>query len=140
VGLCYPPQVWVTNVALPASGAAPVSGRLGSLLGSTSGGPKEDPLPVEQAFRFRTELADPFTLQVLWQIAPGYYLYRHTLGAETESRSVQLAPPSLPPGLPKVDEEYGNTLVFYDDVTMTVPLTRSGPGAQDLPLTIRVLG
>ncbi len=140
VGLCYPPQVWVTNVVLPAGGGAPAPGRLGALLGSRGGGPKDEPLPVEQAFNFRTELADPFTLQVLWRIAPGYYLYRHTLGVETKSQSVQLASPSLPPGLPKVDEEYGDTLVFYDEVTMTVPLTRSGPGAQSLPLTIRFQG
>jgi thiol:disulfide interchange protein DsbD len=142
VGLCYPPQVWVTNVALPPAGNAPKSGRLSALLGSAAaaGGPKDEPLPVEQAFRFRTELADPFTLQVLWRIAPGYYLYRHTLGVETTSSSVQFGAPSLPPGVPKVDEEYGNTLVFFDEVAMTVPLTRSGPGAQSLPLTIRFQG
>ena len=142
VGLCYPPQVWVSNVALPDRGGAPVSGRLGALLGSAAsgGGPGDEPLPVEQAFRFRTELEDPFTLKVSWRIAPGYYLYRHTLGAETSSTSVQLARPTLPPGLAKFDEEYGDTFVFYDDVAMTVPLTRSGPDAQSLPLTIRFQG
>ncbi|MBL8200909.1 MAG: thiol:disulfide interchange protein, partial [Chromatiales bacterium] len=147
-GLCYPPQVWVTNVSLPAGGAGPAvggpAGRLGALLGAAAtgagAGPKDEPLPVEQAFRHRTELADPFTLKVTWAIAPGYYLYRHTLGATTSSRDVQLGPPQLPPGEPKVDEEYGNTLVFYDEVTMTVPLTRSGPAARDLPLTVRFQG
>ena len=39
-----------------------------------------------------------------------------------------------------MDEEYGDTLVFYDEVAMTVPLTRSGPDAVDLPLTIRFQG
>ena len=66
---------------------------------------------------------------MIWTIAPGYYLYRHTLGATTTSEDVQLGPPSLPAGEPKVDEEYGDTLVFFDEVTMTVPLTRSGPAA-----------
>jgi thiol:disulfide interchange protein DsbD len=148
-GLCYPPQVWVTNVGLPSGGAAvaaeiPGSGRLGDLLGaaatSAGSGPKDEPLPVEQAFRFRTELEDPFTLKVIWAITPGYYLYRHTLGATTTSDAAQLGPAELPPGEPKVDEEYGNTLVFYDEVAMTVPLTRSGPAAMDLPLTIRFQG
>lgn len=141
VGLCYPPQVWVSNVALPAD-SAPPTGRLSALLGSGTArsGPKDEPLPVELAFPFRTALEDPFTLTVTWTIAPGYYLYRHTLGAETTSGSAQLAEPVLPPGLPKVDEEYGDTLVFYDEVVMTVPLTRSGPEAQSLPLTIRFQG
>jgi thiol:disulfide interchange protein DsbD len=148
-GLCYPPQVWVTNVSLPAGGAAapgggPVGGRLSALLGATASragtGPKDEPLPVEQAFRYRTELEDPFTLKVVWTITPGYYLYRHTLGATTTASAAQLGPPRLPPGEPKLDEEYGNTLVFYDEVTMTVPLTRSGPAALDMPLTIRFQG
>jgi len=149
-GLCYPPQVWVTNVSLPGAGAgadrsgAQPGGRLGALLGAaatgTGAGPKDEPLPVEEAFRFRTELADPFTLKVIWAIAPGYYLYRHTLGATATSDTAQLGPPQLPPGEPKVDEEYGDTLVFFDEVTMTVPLTRSSPAARDLPLTIRFQG
>ncbi|MEQ1801859.1 MAG: protein-disulfide reductase DsbD [Gammaproteobacteria bacterium] len=144
-GLCYPPQVWVTNVSLPAGGgASPTGGRLSALLGASATGagtgPKDEPLPVGQAFRYRTELADAFTLKVTWTIAPGYYLYRHTLGATTTSDGVELGPPALPPGEPKVDEEYGDTLVFYDEVAMTVPLTRSGPAARDLPLTIRFQG
>ncbi|MEO7386644.1 MAG: protein-disulfide reductase DsbD [Gammaproteobacteria bacterium] len=146
-GLCYPPQVWVTNVSLPAAGAATADGtggRLGALLSGTARtarfGARDEPLPVEQAFRYRTELADPFTVKVLWTIAPGYYLYRHTLGATTTSRDTQLGPPQLPVGQPKVDEEFGDTLVFYDEVAMTIPLTRNGPEARDLPLTIRFQG
>ncbi len=147
-GLCYPPQVWVTNVSLPAAGSSPTTGqkvsRLGALLAgaatSSGTGPKDDPLPVEEAFSFRTELADPFTLKVFWRIAPGYYLYRHTLGAESKSEAVRLGPPVLPAGEPKVDEEFGDTLVFYDEVSMTVPLTRSSPEARTLPLTILFQG
>jgi len=147
-GLCYPPQVWVTNVSLPPAGTAavpaPPGGRLDALLGPAAtrdgGGPAEEPLPVGKAFRYRTELTDPFTLKVLWSIAPGYYLYRHTLGVESTSASVRPGAAVLPAGQPKVDEEYGHTLVFYDEVAMTVPLTRSGPGAEDLPLTIRFQG
>ncbi len=143
-GLCYPPQVWVTNVSLPAAGSTAASGqpvsRLGALLAgaatSSGTGPKDDPLPVEEAFSFRTELTDPFTLKVFWRIAPGYYLYRHTLGAESQSETVRLGPPVLPAGEPKVDEEFGDTLVFYAEVSMTVPLTRSSPEASTLALTI----
>ena len=141
-GLCYPPQVWVTNVSLDDAGSAPVAGRLGRLLSGIAAGtgPKDEPLPVLEAFRYRTELTDPFTLTVLWTIAPGYYLYRHTLGAETSSTAVQLGPPQLAAGVPKFDEEYGDTQVFYGETAMTVPLRRSGPEALNLPLTIRFQG
>ena len=139
VGLCYPPQIWVANVDLPAAGG----GRLGALLGTAStgaSGPKDEPLPVERAFRYRTQVDDPFTLRVTWTIEPGYYLYRHTLGATSSSPEVEFGEPELPPGEPKVDEEYGNTLVFHDEVVMTVPLTRSSPAALELPLTLRYQG
>ncbi len=141
-GLCYPPQVWVANVSLPAAGTAP--GRLSALLQGlrtpAAGSPKDEPLPVEQAFRYDLEVQDPFTLRVRWTIAPGYYLYRHTLGLATTRDAVELGPPELPPGTPQVDEEYGDTLVFFDDVTMTVPLQRSSPAATTLPLTLRFQG
>ncbi|MCE7902479.1 MAG: protein-disulfide reductase DsbD [Gammaproteobacteria bacterium PRO9] len=150
IGLCYPPQTWVSNTALPAAAASTgqsggQSGGLAALLGKTgqeagTNGSKDEPLPVDEAFRYRAELRDPNTLQVTWTIVPGYYLYRHTLGASTTSSTVQLGTPELPPGEPKVDEEYGNTLVFYDEVVMTVPLARSSPDAGKLPLTIHFQG
>ena len=145
IGLCYPPQVWVANVSLPASAAATRSvNRLNALLAgaatSSGAGQKDEPLPVAEAFRYRTELTNPFTLKIRWTIAPGYYLYRHTLRAETTSDAVRLGPSTLPIGTPKADEEYGDSRVFYDEVTMTVPLTRIRPGTQQLPLTIRYQG
>ncbi|MBN8280315.1 MAG: thiol:disulfide interchange protein, partial [Gammaproteobacteria bacterium] len=110
-GLCYPPQVWVTNVSLPAAGPGQAvdAGKFAALLEGTprtAGGPKDEPLPVGEAFRFSATLADPFTLRVERTIAPGYYLYRHTLAVTADSSTVQLGPPELPPGEPQVDEEY----------------------------------
>lgn len=143
-GLCYPPQVWMTNVDLPpATGVGPEGGRLGALLESetrpANAGP-DAPLPVREAFPFQVTLADPFTVQVRWEIRPGYYLYRHSLKLSTDSREAQLGPPDLPPGTAKFDEEFGDTQVFYDQVVLTAPLTRSGPGAVTLPLVIEFQG
>lgn len=144
-GLCYPPQVWVTNVSLPAAGPGQAvdAGKFAALLEGTprtAGGPKDEPLPVGEAFRFSATLADPFTLRVEWTIAPGYYLYRHTLAVTADSTTVQLGPPELPPGEPQVDEEYGDTVVYRDNVALTVPFTRGTPAAGDLPLTVRFQG
>lgn len=141
IGLCYPPQVWVTNVELPAAGAATASpGKLSALLNGTRRTPGDEPLPVAQAFPLDAVLADDFTLQIRWDITAGYYLYRPTLKASTSSDSVQLGPPSLPAGTPMNDESYGDTFVFQEPVTMTVPLIRRGPAAVSLPLTIEYQG
>jgi thiol:disulfide interchange protein DsbD len=144
IGLCYPPQTWVAKVDLPAgtSGAAGGSSRLEALLGKSAGGAAglEQPLPVEQAFRHRIEVVDPFSVAVHFSIEPGYYLYRHTLGLTSNANGVQAGNPTLPPGAPFRDEEYGDTLVFYDEVTMTVPLTRASPAAVTAPFTLAFQG
>lgn len=142
IGLCYPPQVWVSNVELPAAGAgSPTTGKLGALLnGSRRTGKQDEPLPVAQAFPLDAVLADDFTVEVRWDITPGYYLYRHTLKASTSSESVQLGPPSLPAGSAMSDETYGETFVFHDPATMKLPLIRRGPAAVSLPLTIEYQG
>ncbi|MEZ5562663.1 MAG: protein-disulfide reductase DsbD [Gammaproteobacteria bacterium] len=140
IGLCYPPQVWVANVELPAAGTAASGSKLEALLNSTRHTADEEPLPVAQAFPLHTALADDFTLELRWDTRPGYYLYRHTLQASTDSDKVQLGPPSLPAGTPISDETYGETLVFHEPVTMTVPLIRRGPAAVSLPLTIEYQG
>jgi thiol:disulfide interchange protein DsbD len=141
IGLCYPPQLWLANVELPAAASSTAApGRLGALLNRPRPGASDEPLPVAQAFPLDVALADDFTLQIRWDTTPGYYLYRHTLKASTDSDSVQLGPPSLPAGTPMQDEAYGDTLVFHEPVTMTIPLSRRGPGAVSLPLTIEYQG
>ncbi len=141
IGLCYPPQTWLADLRLPP--AAPVAGGGGiaaDLLAPTGSGLKDAPLPVAQAFPYVVEVVDPFNLLVTWKVADGYYLYRHTLQAASGSDRVQFGPPELPPGTPKWDEEYGDTLVFYGTVGMRIPLQRAGPEPLDLPLTLEFQG
>jgi thiol:disulfide interchange protein DsbD len=142
IGLCYPPQVWVANVELPAAASSTAAtGKLGALLNSTRHpGSRDNPLPVAQAFPMDAVLTDDFSVEIHWNITPGYYLYRHTLKASTRAESVQLGPPSLPAGTAMSDETYGETFVFHTPVTMKIPLIRRGPAAVNLPLSIEYQG
>jgi thiol:disulfide interchange protein DsbD len=141
IGLCYPPQVWVATVELPAVGSGQESsGKFSALLNGPPRSSSDEPLPVAQAFPLDVAQSDDFTLQIRWDTTPGYYLYRHTLKVSSTSDSVQLGPPSLPAGTPMRDETWGDTLVFHEPVTMSVPLTRRGPAAASLPLTIEYQG
>ncbi|MFM8355494.1 MAG: protein-disulfide reductase DsbD N-terminal domain-containing protein, partial [Gammaproteobacteria bacterium] len=66
-------------------------------------------LPVDEAFRFAgsvvpAEGAQPTTVRADWDIAPGYYLYRHAFKvAVRPAAAASLADPVIPPGKPKVD-------------------------------------
>lgn len=144
IGLCYPPQVWTSSLALPAA----VEGARASGSGATAEtGQKssrrslfEKPLPVDQAFRPEIAIRDAFSLRVYWTIAEGYYLYRHTLAAAVEGSGVSGAPLKLPPGVPKEDESFGKTAVFYDEAAGELALTRASPQAVSVKVRLSYQG
>jgi thiol:disulfide interchange protein DsbD len=132
-GLCYPPQDWSVAIPLPAAtpSASFPAGLDGTginarrpLLGKIN---SDAPLPLEQAFAPTVNVADPFTLEVRWAIAPGYYLYKKDFRATNPSNEVQIGALQLPPGLLEDDLEFGAVEVYYDAVTVRVPLSRSSP-------------
>lgn len=79
-------------------------------------------LPVEQAFQFDFRQQDD-VLQVTFAIEPGYYLYKHQFSVT--SSQAQLGEPELPDGKDKQDEFFGLTQVYYDEVTLRVPIQRA---------------
>src|SRR5262245_48930270 len=79
------------------------------------------PLPAEQAFQFSAQFADKSILNLTWQIAPGYYLYREQFKFELiKADSIQLAPTTLPPGILKQDAILGIYQVYEGN--LTIPL------------------
>ncbi len=124
-GLCYPPQKWKTEVALPAAGKS-AGGGLSSLLGKKSGAGNEgDFLPPDAAFRFGAGLPQPDSIPLTWVIADGYYLYKDKISVETSTPNVQLGKPVLPQGKPKHDEYFGDTEVYYEVLEATLPIARA---------------
>lgn len=128
IGLCYPPQRWDASVQLPALAGADSASSPAWLAGSSDAA-ADEPLPAEVAFVPSVEVIDPFNLRITFDIAEGYYLYRHMLGITGQSADVQPGEPLLGPGEAKWDEEYGDTLVFYRQAVMEVPLSRRGPAS-----------
>jgi thioredoxin:protein disulfide reductase len=124
-GLCYPPQKWKTEVALPAAGKS-AGGGLSALLGKKSGpGNTGDFLPPDAAFRFGAGLPQPDSIPLTWVIADGYYLYKDKISIETSTPNVQLGKPVLPEGKPKHDEYFGDTEVYYEVLEATLPVARA---------------
>jgi thiol:disulfide interchange protein DsbD len=144
IGLCYPPQKWAADIAFatgPGDAGPGESSRLRSLLNQGSGTISPgDPLPPELAFRPTTELIDSFNVQVSWAIADGYYLYRDSLAVTAAGGPAQTGPPVIPPGTAHFDEHFGEVRVFYDTVTIDVPLMRATPAAGILPITLQYQG
>lgn len=84
---------------------------------SFSAAASEDFLPVDKAFELNVQSqGDDIVLH--WDIAPGYYLYRHRL--EFKGEPTDITPPSLPEGTPISDEYFGDSEVYYDSLTVQV--------------------
>ncbi len=123
LGICYPPQRWEAEVTIPGttsaqSPAGPVMGQV-----SITGGSNEF-LPPYEAFSPLVSLLDGQTFELAWQIAPGYYLYRHNI--TVVSRHAAVAAPQvlpLPNGKAKFDEYFGETEVYYDSLIAEIPLS-----------------
>ncbi len=79
-------------------------------------------LEPEQAFALSAQRIAPQTLELRYQIAPGYYLYRDKLQFSLHPAGAQAAPPQLPQGIEKKDDFFGRSIIYRGDLRITIPL------------------
>lgn len=82
-----------------------------------------DLLEPEKAFAFSAKAFDANTLEVRYQVANGYYLYRDKFKFEvTDPKAVTLGAVTLPAGIVKQDEFFGKVEIYHGLVTIKLPL------------------
>jgi len=90
----------------------------GSLTGALQGSSNQaNFLPVHQAFRPGLLNANNSQISVIFDIAPGYYLYRHRLHFTAGSQQLTA---SLPEGKHKTDEYFGDVEVYYNQLEVVL--------------------
>jgi thiol:disulfide interchange protein DsbD len=93
-------------------------------------------LRPEEAFKASARALDGQTIEVRFEIAGGYYLYRDKFRFSVEPEGVRLGPAVLPKGREKMDETFGKVEVFYREVAIRLPIEeRNASGV--LPLTLQ---
>lgn len=84
------------------------------------------PLPLDQAFPFYVSELGPGRLQVNWEIADAHYLYRHafhfSLQQTPAGESIEVDF-SLPDGLKKTDQFFGQIEAYYNEAKADLSLT-----------------
>jgi len=135
-GLCYPPQAWTEPVELKRD---KLKLDLGTV-GQTGGLGGSEFVPVDEAFKPIIIPVDGNTVEVSFRITPGYYLYKDKISVSTTSENVQLGRLDLPQGKIKVDEFFGESEVYFDDVFATLPLARATPESMELELEVSFQG
>lgn len=83
-------------------------------------------LPVDEAFHLESEQQGDQLLLTL-HIADGYYLYRHSL--RFKGSNLSFREPTLPQGSEHQDDFFGKTRVYYQQVSIAVPLKEVGENA-----------
>ncbi|MDE1983257.1 MAG: protein-disulfide reductase DsbD [Gammaproteobacteria bacterium] len=137
-GFCYPPQTKTFNLTLaaaPSTGVHPPD--LAALVagtGSTNSFP-----PPDQVFHFSAYAKDANTIEAVWQIASGYYLYRQKFHFASNDSNMSLGAPDFPQGQIETDPYFGTQEIYRNAVSAMIPVTRAGNETR-LPLTVTYQG
>ena len=100
----------------------------------------EDLLPPSVAFKPTARALDGQTIEVRFEIAKGYYLYRDKFRFSAEPASVQLGMPALPKGKEKDDDTFGKVQVYYKEALIRLPVERNSSGSLALTLNLTSQG
>ncbi len=155
MGICYPPQTKTVSFTLPTA-AAPQStaadteksGGLNPLnalksLGNSLGllDSSDHFLPPDEAFVFSAEAINGNTLRAHWDIHDGTYLYQDKFKfALKDANGITLGIPVLPKGDKKVDDSFGEMIVYHHGVDIDIPLARTNLDATDIVLVAKYQG
>ena len=95
----------------------------------------EDFLPPEQAFRFEARALVARDVEIAFNVANGYYLYREQFAFAAEGANARLGAAQIPPGKVKFDETFAkNVETHRGRVLIRVPV-EAAPAAFTLTVT-----
>lgn len=82
-------------------------------------------LPPAQAFKLTAQAVDAEHLQLTWDIAKGYSVYRSNMKVQAKTDNIQIGEISSPDGIVKHDEFLGDVEHYHDKLQVLVPITNS---------------
>ena len=134
MGFCYPPQSQQFNLTLAENLQAPATIKskaeaavhppdLSALL---SGNTSNSFPPPDQVFQIVAQAKDTNTVELSWQIAAGYYLYRQKFHFISSDPDIALGAPDFPQGQIENDQYFGTSMIYRHSVSAIIPVTRSG--------------
>ena len=82
----------------------------------------QDLLEPEKAFRMSARVTDPGVVEIRYQIASGYYLYRDRFRFAVEPAPARAGTPELPRGEVHKDEFFGQVETYRKEVRIRLPV------------------
>lgn len=96
-------------------------------------------LPPDQAFKVSAKILAADQVEISWDIAEGYYLYRNKMRFESKTQQIRLGDPGFPAGLTKHDENFGDVVIYRSTLSIPVTFTVES-GASSLQLLVQYQG
>lgn len=82
----------------------------------------KDLLPPEQAFKLSASADSRDKVQLVWEIADGYHLYREKFKFQSQTETIQLGQTEMPEGSIEHDPIFGDVVVYRNLVKVGLPL------------------
>lgn len=101
---------------------------------------EDDLLDPSDAFAFTIEAESPNTLNVEWDIADGYYLYKNKVKFESLTPGVEIGTVDLPPGKIKQDEFFGEIEIWRGERRGTLTLDAIPEGVSEVEIKVSSQG
>jgi thiol:disulfide interchange protein DsbD len=92
-------------------------------------------LEPEKAFRFSARLKDERSIEVNYQIAPGYYLYRDKFRFTLAPEGAKADTPQLPAGKKHRDDFFGEVETYRGNLSIVLPFDGAAAGVPSITLT-----
>jgi len=83
-------------------------------------------LTADEAYKISGDSLTPDLIQITWDVADSYYLYKDKIKITTSTPGVTLGEPILPKGKIKNDEFFGEMEILRQQVNVSIPLIFSG--------------
>lgn len=96
-------------------------------------------LPPNQAFKVSAKALASDRIEISWDIAEGYYLYRNKMHFESKTAEIRLGDPAFPAGQTHHDENFGDVVIYRNTLNIPVALTVEN-GASSLQLLVQYQG
>ena len=95
-----------------------------------------DLLEPDKAFRLGARLKDAGSIEVRYEIAPGYYMYRDKFQFALAPADAKLGAPQLPPGRKHRDEFFGEVETYRGSLSIVLPFELADSSVPAMQLTV----
>ena len=99
----------------------------------------EELLPPDQAFKISAKAVTSDQLEISWEIAEGYYLYRNKMQFKSKTEQIHTVTPVFPAGETKHDENFGDVVVYRNNLRIPVSLVAASQ-ASSIQLQVQYHG